>query len=210
MTGNYRIPKSDFEKALERVPIEGLGRINKIVRGRPTFWQCCMIEGLRHMNGSLGRKKNMDSFAVALRDVNKKCLALLKSPRYKVAELPKNIPTRGVYVFSKSGKVLYIGRTDNLRRRLQLHTRNNHNQATFAFLLARKRTGIKRASYQKAGSRSDLLRQRKFRAAFDAARHEIHAMDVQFIAERNPNKQALLEICAAIRTGSRFNNFNNH
>ena len=57
-----------------------------------------------------------------------------------------------IYLFSQDGCPLYVGRTNNLRKRLQHHTRNNHNQATFAFLLARHETGNLKASYQPNGS----------------------------------------------------------
>ena len=84
-----------------------------------------------------------------------------------------HMPLAGIYLLSEHGKALYVGRTNKLRNRLQYHTRNNHNQATFAFLLARKKTGKIKASYQKSGSREDILTQPDFRSAFDAARQRI-------------------------------------
>jgi len=73
-----------------------------------------------------------------------------------------------------------------MRKRLQYHTRNNHNQATFAFLLIREQTGNKKAFYNKEGSRDDLLNQPAFHSVFDSARERIKKMDVQFIEELNP------------------------
>ncbi len=152
----------------------------------------------------------MDKFTKAVKNVLKKCDELLKTKSYTLRSLPKKIPSAGVYVFSKNDRVLYVGRTNNLRQRLQFHTRNNHNQATFAFLLARHRTKRTEASYQTTGSRNDLLRQPDFRAAFDKARMEILAMDVQFIEEKDSNRQALLEICTAMRARAKYSNFDNH
>jgi predicted GIY-YIG superfamily endonuclease len=152
----------------------------------------------------------MDAFTKAIAAVEKKCLALLKARRYKIGTLPNKLPVKGVYLFSQDGKALYVGRTNNMYKRLQYHTRNNHNQATFAFLLARRKTGKKKATYQKAGSRSDLLTQPRFLNAFNKARDAIRKMDVQFIAEANANRQALLEICAAMRTKAKCNDFDNH
>ena len=152
----------------------------------------------------------MDSFTKAIAAVEKKCSALLSVRTYKVGALPKAMPAKGIYLFSQNGKFLYVGRTNNMRKRLQYHTRNNHNQATFAFLLARHKTGKMKASYQKADSRSDLLTQPRFLKAFIKARNDIRQMDVQFIAEANANRQALLEICAAMRTKAKYNGFDNH
>ncbi len=151
----------------------------------------------------------METFTQAVKAVKKKCAALFKSPFYKLETLPKDMPEAGVYVFSKGRTVLYVGRTNKLRRRLQFHTRNNHNQATFAFLLARKETGKTKPSYKTNGSRSDLLRHGNFRAAFNKARSAIREMDVQFIEERDPNRQALLEICTAMKSKAKYNDFDN-
>ena len=83
----------------------------------------------------------MPDFKPAIVDVEERCAALLKSPRHKISNLPEGIPLAGIYLFSEKDQALYVGRTNNLRKRLQYHTRNNHNQATFAFLLARESTG---------------------------------------------------------------------
>jgi hypothetical protein len=135
---------------------------------------------------------------------------LLASPKHTIADLPKKIPNAGVYLFSQAGRPLYVGRTNNLRKRLQYHTRNNHNQATFAFLLARHETGILKASYKQKGSRQDLLTNDNFRKAFDAARLQIRTMDVQFIEEKDPVYQTILEVLAALRTKAKYNDFDNH
>jgi hypothetical protein len=149
-------------------------------------------------------------FTQIVKDVEEKGSVLLASPKYHMGILPKEMPFKGVYLFSENGHALYVGRTNNLRKRLQYHIRNNHNQATFAFLLAREQTGNIKATYQKKGSRSDLLSQSAFRLAFDGARDRIRKMDVQFIEELNPIRQALLEICAALRAKAIYNDFDNH
>jgi hypothetical protein len=151
-----------------------------------------------------------DPFDEIVSHVKAKCDALLASTKYTVDSLPKKIPDTGIYLFSQDGCPLYVGRTNNLRKRLQYHTRNNHNQATFAFLLARHETGNLKASYKPNGSRQHLLTNADFRAAFEAARLRIKAMDVQFIEEIDPVKQAILEVLAALRTNARYNDFDNH
>jgi hypothetical protein len=151
-----------------------------------------------------------DLFDDIVASVKKKCDELLASPKHKIGTLPTKIPNAGVYVFSEAGSHLYVGRTNSLRKRLQYHTRNNHNQATFAFLLARHQTGSLKASYQPKGSRQDLLTNPEFRTAFEAARVRIKAMDIQFIEESDPVRQTILELLAALRTNARYNDFDNH
>jgi len=151
-----------------------------------------------------------DRFDEVVACVRQKFAELHAGSKYTLATLPNNIPDAGVYLFSESDCPLYVGRTNSLSKRLQYHTRNNHNQATFAFLLARHETGNIRASYQQKGSRRDLLNDPAFRAAFDAARDRIRRMDVQFVEERDPIKQTILEVFTALQTKARFNDFDNH
>ncbi|MEE8344890.1 MAG: GIY-YIG nuclease family protein [Woeseiaceae bacterium] len=129
---------------------------------------------------------------------------------HTIATLPRVTPSRGIYLFSEKEKPLYVGRTNTLRTRLQQHTRNNENQATFAFLLARHETGRLQASYRPEGSRKDLLRNHEFRDAFDRARERIRNMDVQWVEEVDPTTQAILEIYSAHETEAVYNSFDNH
>ncbi len=152
----------------------------------------------------------MNEFSEAIKDVENKYSMLCDAPKCCMKALPKDMPASGIYLFSENETALYVGRSNKLRKRLQYHTRNNHNQATFAFLLAREQTGNIKASYQKKGSRKDLLTQPDFKQAFDKARQRIKNMDVQFIEEPDPTRQALLEICAAIRLKAKYNDFDNH
>tara|TARA_B100000614_G_C14474629_1_gene464018 strand:+ start:577 stop:1011 length:435 start_codon:yes stop_codon:yes gene_type:complete len=136
--------------------------------------------------------------------------SLLSSPVFRIAQLPKDLPEAGIYIISKHSKVLYVGRSNCIRKRLQYHTRNNHNQATFAFLLARYETGNLKASYKPEGSRKQLLENAVFREAFDKAREDIRKMDVQVVEENDPVNQAILEIFTAHKTKAKYNNFDNH
>jgi len=151
-----------------------------------------------------------DRFDNVIEAVRAKFAALAASPRHSIQSLPMEMPEAGIYLFSEGGRPLYVGRTNKLRKRLQCHTRDNHNQATFAFLLARRETGRLKASYKPEGSRTALLSEPAFRAAFDAARRRITEMDVQFVEEPDPVKQTILEVFAAFQTQAEFNDFDNH
>ena len=62
----------------------------------------------------------------------------MKPLRY--GELPLDMPEKGIYLFSRGKKHLYIGRSNVLRKRYYRHFQSKYG-ATFAFLLARKATG---------------------------------------------------------------------
>ena len=61
-----------------------------------------------------------------------------------IATLPKDAPHQCIYLFSEAGRHLYVGRThrQSLRKRLRQHSTESaqHNQAVFAFKLAREMT----------------------------------------------------------------------
>jgi hypothetical protein len=86
-----------------------------------------------------------------------------------------------------------------------------HRMAAFAFKLAREATGKVTASY-KVGkdSRTGLMLDPVFNAAFKAAKARIRAMDYRFVEETDQNAQALLEIYCTLVLKARYNDFNTH
>ena len=69
--------------------------------------------------------------------------ALLDMPAVHAAALPREVPPRGIYLFSEGRQHLYVGRSNRIRKRLHGHCRlsSDHNSATFAFRIAREETG---------------------------------------------------------------------
>jgi hypothetical protein len=130
----------------------------------------------------------------------------------KYAKLPKYLPTRALYLYSEGPKHLYVGRTNNLKQRLSNHCRpsSTHHSATFAFRIARKDTGRIRATYAKAGSRTELIADPKFHAAFVEAKRRIAQMDIRFVEEPDPIRQTLLEVYVAVVLNTPYNDFENH
>ncbi|ASY61378.1 hypothetical protein [Sinorhizobium sp. CCBAU 05631] len=128
-------------------------------------------------------------------------------------KLPKIVPTSGVYLFSENGHHLYVGRTGRMRGRYGDHSRPSasHNDAPFAFKLAREATGFLKSSY-KAGpeSRKGLSSNEVFNEAFAAAKARIRAMEFRFVEEGDPTAQCLLEIYASVVLETRYNDFENH
>ena len=94
---------------------------------------------------------------------------LISMEPYRNGDLPKSMPSKGVYLFSEGEQHLYVGRSNSLRKRYQQHTRPSapHNQAVFAFKIARMNTGNTVASYKPGlGSREGLLKNPQFYEQF--------------------------------------------
>lgn len=137
---------------------------------------------------------------------------LLESIPVTVATLPQSMPRAGVYLFSDRDEHLYVGRANNIRRRLQMHCRpsSGHNSASFAFLIARDKTGNKVAAYTAQGSRDSLMLRPEFKEAFLNAKKSIRSISVRFVEETDQVRQALLEIYASVCLGTPYNDFNTH
>lgn len=129
-----------------------------------------------------------------------------------VPALPDNLPKAGIYLFSERGKHLYVGRTNTIRQRLPNHCRpsSGHNSATFAFRLAREATDMLKASYVQAGSRRYLENDDEFGPVFVAQKERIRRMEVRYVEESDPMRQALLEMYVAVSLGTPYNDFDNH
>jgi hypothetical protein len=129
------------------------------------------------------------------------------------ATLPPDAPLPCIYLFTEAGRHLYVGRTRNLKNRMKQHSLpgSQHNQAVFAFRLAREATGRLTAAYSGDGRRASLaLNDAAFGAAFTAAKSRVRLMHVRYVHETDPLRQALLEIYASIVLATPYNDFNTH
>ena len=129
-----------------------------------------------------------------------------------IATVPKDAPSECIYLFSEGSRHLYVGRTRHLRQRLRQHSipASQHNQAVFAFRLARETTGRLTAAYTTEGSRMALSSDGEFAAAFVEAKRRIREMQVRYVEERDPLRQALLESYVAVVLKTPYNDFNTH
>ena len=137
--------------------------------------------------------------------------SLLEMAPVDPARVPRGIPLAGVYLFSEGGRHLYVGRSRNIRKRIAGHCRPSakENTAALAFRMARRATGIP-ATYTREGSRSDLLKNAAFSSVFDAAKKRIRNMDLRFVEESDPLRQALLEIYVAVSLDTPYNDFDTY
>ena len=164
------------------------------------------ISRLRVMNGM---NTKFREFVEALEP---KFQQLVDLTPVKYGALPQDLPKRAIYLFSENGQHLYVGRTNNLRNRLRGHCSpsSRHFSAVFAFRIAREDTGFTKASYKPEGSRANLCEHPIFGPAFVEAKHRVAGMDIRYVEEADPVKQALLEIYVATSLGTPYNDFENH
>ncbi len=138
---------------------------------------------------------------------------LLAMAPVKPTSLPKRMPAAGVYLLSEAGRPLYVGRSNRIRHRIGRHCRPGatHRMAAFAFRLAREATGNLAATYRKgAASRAGLMGNEAFVNAFTNAKARIRAMDLWFVEESDPVRQALLEIYVSVVLSTPYNDFDTH
>src|SRR5216683_2948487 len=119
-------------------------------------------------------------------------------------DIPRDTSVGGVYLFSEDSTHLYARRT---KRKIAVRIRNHFSTAPdcpFAWLLAREATGRK-ATYTPKGSRKALLADAAFKAEYERAKNRIRRMNLRYVQEQNPVRQALLEIYVAIVTEAKHN-----
>jgi len=126
--------------------------------------------------------------------------------------LPMGMPRSGIYLFSEADDHLYVGRSKRMRDRLKRHSANyaGHNVASFAFRMAREKSGQTRAAYTSEGSRAALQEDPHFAQLFDDAKARIREMDVRYVEEIDQLRQALLEMYVHVVLDTPYNDFDTH
>ena len=152
------------------------------------------------------------TFESYIRDLDLKVDQLLGARPHAFTTLPRGVPKSGVYLFTDAGRHLYVGRSNRIRGRLGSHCKESsrHNAASLAFRIARERTGHIKASYSSKGSRAALCELPEFFAAFRDAKAYLRSLEIRFVEEPHQTRQALLEIYAAVRLQTPYNDFATH
>jgi hypothetical protein len=122
---------------------------------------------------------------------------------------PSHSTAAGIYVLYEDGRPVHVGRTRNLRKRLQGHCSESHYHASYAFKRARAETG-KRADYKPGNSRKVLAVAPDFRPAFLRQVQAIRQMQYRFLPVADPVEQYLLELYAAMELGTSMDEFDTH
>ena len=136
----------------------------------------------------------------------------LEDSKFRTRNELSEVKYGGIYVFYDPNdlQALYVGRSDNIKERVQRHSRqsSDHGSATFAFILAKNNAaaeGINISTERKLLEQNDV-----FKDKFKAAKTTVSNMLVKVVKEENPIIQTLLEVYAAVHLNTPYNDFGNH
>jgi hypothetical protein len=121
-------------------------------------------------------------------------------------------PKKGIYVLFEKNKAIYVGRSNNVKRRLTDHCSlsSTHFSATFAFRLAIKEYKNKYGEIKK-GTRKDLVKNSHFARLFIESKNRVSKMGIKTVEINNPITQTIFEVYAVMNFGTHeFNSFENH
>ena len=131
---------------------------------------------------------------------------LQASPKLTLDQL-KSIPDKGGYVFYECDKPIYVGRSNNLGRRIREHSADSskNESATFALKLLRKQLG-------NPGGHSPKYSRKKivecFKDKFAEQRNRVRDMQFQVIPIECQRVQYVFEAYAIISLGTtEYNSF---
>ena len=149
-------------------------------------------------------------FSTLIEHLHSKFEVLVSMAPVTVNSVPRDSPKGGIYLFSNKGVHLYVGRTKRfIKDRIRDHV-STADDCPFAWRLAREATNNIVASYKPEGSRKHLLSQPDFKEAYERAKLQIRTMEIRYVGESDPTKQALLEIYVAVATDAKHNEFDTH
>ena len=124
-----------------------------------------------------------------------------------------NLPSfSGIYVFFKDNSPIYVGRANNIKKRIHGHTRRSsgHNSANFAFNLAKLELAEK-LQESKLG-REELMKDEEFKIKFANIKEELFASKIKCLKVENDVLQTMFEpyLAVKLKTYPINNTFENH
>jgi hypothetical protein len=193
-------------------PIQKPFRVTPMDLQLPKEWTSGSVSELLEMLEGRRYGEIDPEFLECLFSVHQKYLQLVNMDPVDRSSIPRDRKVSGVYLFSEGDVNFYVGRTTNLRQRLANHcgVSSAHNQAVFAFKLARHVTDNRTASYTGAGTRVKLLEDPAFAQAFVDSKTRVRNMKLRYVEEPDSLRQTLLEIYTASLLKTDFNDFDNH
>lgn len=142
-----------------------------------------------------------DLFADHVEQLHPKLIELIGCVPFTYQNKPRGLPSEVVYLFSDDSGPLYIGRSRKFTQRLGNHCRpsSQANQSSFAYKMACRAVGYTPELYKKGQSwAASLDNVNGLRDAFDAAKRKMSAMEIRYVNESDPVRQALLEIYCSV------------
>src|SRR3989304_5822014 len=147
-----------------------------------------------------------DKFEKLLVGLHEKYQQLISMSPVTISTITKDCPESGVYLFTENGNHLYAGRTKRkIKDRLKDHL-GTPGQGAFSLRLTCEALGIN-ATYKKGDSKNIRLSP-QFKNTYESTKNRIRKMEVRYVCEIDPTKQALLEIYVAVVSGAKYNKFN--
>jgi len=147
-----------------------------------------------------------DQFSTIVNDTLPSMLDKLKrcDLHDRLYEFPKN---GGIYVFYEKKKPIYVGRTDNLKRRIREHGQPgaHPNTASFAFRLARE-------IVKEDNKISAIEFNNKYASIFTSQKLRVAKMTIKYVEVKDCIVQSILEVYVHIhlKTKKEHNDFCNH
>ncbi|AZO38144.1 hypothetical protein EOA27_19085 [Mesorhizobium sp. M2A.F.Ca.ET.037.01.1.1] len=112
----------------------------------------------------------------------------------------------GVYALYEDTTPIYVGRAKNIWQRIGNHIGGRPEQSSFAFKIAREKTG-RLATYKPEGSRKALMLDEIFRTAFTDCMTRIRALKGRYVVIEDDILQHLFEVYAALALKTPYNEF---
>jgi predicted GIY-YIG superfamily endonuclease len=142
---------------------------------------------------------------------NLKKAELIKLSESSKVVLPKK---GGIYVFYEgTEKPIYVGRTKDIRQRIQLHTRDSSKSesASFTFILAKIEYKLI-FKLEKKQTRKVLMDNAEFIPIFTKQKERVKNMHLKYILEEHDILQTILEPYFAykLKTYPEYNTFETH
>lgn len=165
----------------------------------------------------IGRSKcNMNTFKHIVEKMPLLLQELSNQPILKKDEIRMShvvVPQKGIYVLFENNKPIYVGRSNNIKQRLNGHSNQGSDRysATFAFRLAIKEYERKYKKNTKGIRRQDLEKYQEFAVEFNEAKSRVAEMGIKAINIDDQISQTIFEVYASMKLGTlEFNKFDNH
>ena len=142
-------------------------------------------------------------------------------------KLPQELHTAGVYVFYERDKAMYVGRSDDLLKRIRTHGNpgSGKSKAAFASNIAKAKIMQTYKDTSPCPNKSDKQWRKSldwelgkpeskflvsFGTEFKKAKKEVLNMSFKVVEIEDSIDQAIFEIYASMKLKTPYNNFDNH
>jgi len=123
----------------------------------------------------------------------------------------KLFPSKGgVYLLYEEEKPLYVGRTDNLKRRVRIHRTSDMGGATFAFKLAKEVAVLANLDLSDAKNKKEMAQHTEFKKLFIGSKERVGRMCVKHVLIEDAITQAIFEPYVHLQLNTPYNDFGNH